>query len=33
MLEKIAEINGEINGVVWGLPGRILLIGTGILMT
>ncbi len=33
MLEKIAEINGEINGVVWGLPGLILLIGTGILMT
>ena len=33
MLEKIAEINGEVNGVVWGLPGLILLIGTGILMT
>ncbi len=33
MLDKIAEINGEINGVVWGLPGLILLIGTGILMT
>ena len=33
MLEKIAEINGEINGVVWGIPGLVLLIGTGILMT
>ncbi len=33
MLDKIAQINGEINGVVWGLPGLILLIGTGILMT
>ena len=33
MLDKITEINGSINGVVWGMPGLILLIGTGILMT
>ncbi|MEE0945599.1 MAG: sodium:alanine symporter family protein [Acutalibacteraceae bacterium] len=33
MLDKIAQINGEINGVVWGIPGLVLLIGTGILMT
>ena len=33
MLEKIAEINGEVNSVVWGIPGLVLLIGTGILMT
>ncbi|MEE0840711.1 MAG: sodium:alanine symporter family protein [Acutalibacteraceae bacterium] len=33
MLEKIAEINGEVNGVVWGIPGLVLLIGTGLLMT
>ncbi len=33
ILEKIAEINGAVNGVVWGVPGLVLLIGTGILMT
>lgn len=33
MLEKIAEINGEINGVVWGVFGLVLLIGTGIIVT
>ena len=33
MLDKITEINGSINSVVWGMPGLILLIGTGILMT
>ncbi len=33
MLDKITEINGAINSVVWGMPGLILLIGTGILMT
>lgn len=33
MVEKIAEINGIINDVVWGVPALILLIGTGILMT
>ena len=33
MLDKIAEINGAVNGVVWGIPGHVLLIGTGILMT
>ncbi len=33
MLEQIESINGTINGVVWGLPGLVLLIGTGILMT
>ena len=32
-LEKVAEINGAVNGVVWGVPGLVLLIGTGILMT
>ena len=31
--EKVAEINGAVNGVVWGKYGLILLIGTGILMT
>ncbi len=33
MLEKIAEINGSINGVVWGVFGLALLIGTGIIVT
>ncbi len=33
MLDKIAEINGGINGVVWGLLGLALLIGTGIIVT
>lgn len=33
MLEKIAEINGSVNGVVWGIFGLALLIGTGIVTT
>ncbi len=33
MLDKIAEINGSINGVVWGVFGLVLLIGTGIIVT
>ncbi len=32
-LNKVANINGEINGVVWGIFGLVLLIGTGILVT
>ena len=31
--EKIASINGVINDAVWGLPGLILLISTGVLLT
>ncbi len=31
--EKVAEVNGSVNGVVWGSFGLFLLIGTGILMT
>ena len=33
MLDKIAEINGSVNGVVWGVWGLALLIGTGIITT
>ncbi len=33
MLETIEKVNGSINSVVWGMPGLILLIGTGILLT
>ena len=32
-LNKIAEINGTVNSVVWGTFGLLLLIGTGVLMT
>ncbi len=32
-VEKIASINGVVNNAVWGLPGLILLIGTGVLLT
>ncbi len=31
--EKVAEVNGAVNSVVWGKYGLFLLIGTGILMT
>ena len=30
ILDKIAEINGSINGVVWGIFGLALLIGTNL---
>ena len=33
MFDKIAEINGSINGVVWGAFGLTLLIGTGVITT
>ena len=33
MMDKIAQINGSINGVVWGVFGLALLIGTGIIVT
>lgn len=33
MLDKIAEINGSINGVVWGIFGLALLVGTGVICT
>ena len=33
ILETIASVNNAVNGAVWGLPGLILLIGTGILLT
>ena len=33
MLDKIAEINGSVNGVVWGIFGLALLIGTGVITT
>ncbi len=33
ILEKISEVNGSVNGVVWGVFGLALLIGTGIIVT
>ena len=32
-LTVLEEINGKINGIVWGVPALVLLIGTGVLMT
>ena len=32
-LEAVASVNSVINNAVWGLPGLILLIGTGVLLT
>ena len=32
-LKAVESINGEINGIVWGAFGLILLVGTGILVT
>lgn len=33
MLDVIANVNGAVNGVVWGIPMLILIIGTGVYMT
>ena len=32
-LQVVESINGEINGVVWGTFGLLLLVGTGIIIT
>ena len=32
-IETVASVNDKVNTAVWGLPGLILLIGTGILLT
>ena len=33
MVDKIASINGFLNGIVWGWPGIILLLGVGLYLT
>ena len=33
LLEKITEVNGAVNGFVWGWVGLILLLGTGVVAT
>jgi AGCS family alanine or glycine:cation symporter len=32
-IEKVASINGTVNNAIWGLPGLILLISAGVLLT
>ena len=32
-MELIASINSAVNGVVWGAPMLVMLIGVGLLMT
>lgn len=32
-IDKVTEINGALNTFIWGVPGLVLLIGTGILLT
>lgn len=33
MIEKVTQINGAVNNIVWGVPALALLMGTGVLMT
>ena len=33
IVEKITEINDILNSFIWGVPGLVLLIGTGLLLT
>ena len=33
ILQAVERVNGEINGVVWGVFGLLLLVGTGIIVT
>ena len=33
IMQAIEAVNGEINGVVWGIFGLVLLIGTGVIVT
>jgi AGCS family alanine or glycine:cation symporter len=33
IIEIITNVNGSVNDAVWGLPGLVLLIGTGIIIT
>ena len=33
ILQVVESVNGEINGVVWGVFGLLLLVGTGIIVT
>ncbi len=33
IMDKIAEINGVVNNFIWGIPGLVLVLGAGILLT
>ena len=33
MADMIASINGKINGIVWGIPMMILILGAGIFLS
>lgn len=33
LMDKIMAINSTVNGIVWGIPMLILIVGTGIYMT
>lgn len=33
IIEVVTKVNGKINGVVWGLPMIVLILGTGIVLT
>lgn len=33
MAETIASINSKINGIVWGVPAMILILGAGLLLS
>lgn len=33
MIDVITKINDAVNGVVWGVPALVLLVGTGVVMT
>ena len=33
MIQQITDLNGWINGYVWGWPMIVLLLGTGLLLT
>ena len=32
-IQIVTDVNNQVNGAVWGMPGLILLIGTGIVLT
>ena len=33
MVEMITKVNGFINGLVWGIPAMVLILGTGVLLS
>ena len=33
MVEMITKVNNFVNGLVWGIPAMVLILGTGILLS